>query len=206
METRGCPSCSQGAAPASSVVLEHMTTMMEVDFVEERHAPERGRHHHAAARARQPATTCLAGGIRPHFYCSTNPQDGGGPPGAPRRRRPGRERAFQGTDSAPHARPNKESACGCAGVRPAHAAIELYAEALRRRRVGQASASLAGATARRSTDCRARRSGPTRRSQAEDCGSCPSLCRLATMSSCRVPWRRVLQVRRSSCNAGMPGR
>ncbi|MGH8664234.1 MAG: amidohydrolase family protein, partial [Burkholderiales bacterium] len=35
---------------------------------------------------------------------------------------------FLGTDSAPHARPTKECACGCAGVYTAHAAIELYAE------------------------------------------------------------------------------
>jgi dihydroorotase len=35
---------------------------------------------------------------------------------------------FLGTDSAPHARNKKESACGCAGIYSAHAAIELYAE------------------------------------------------------------------------------
>lgn len=35
---------------------------------------------------------------------------------------------FLGTDSAPHARRDKESACGCAGIYTAHAAIELYAE------------------------------------------------------------------------------
>jgi dihydroorotase len=33
-----------------------------------------------------------------------------------------------GTDSAPHSRHAKESACGCAGIYTAHAAIELYAE------------------------------------------------------------------------------
>src|SRR5690606_35822897 len=36
---------------------------------------------------------------------------------------------FLGTDSAPHARGRKETACGCAGIYSAHAAIELYAEA-----------------------------------------------------------------------------
>ena len=34
-----------------------------------------------------------------------------------------------GTDSSPHYQKEKESACGCAGVFSAHAAIELYAEA-----------------------------------------------------------------------------
>ncbi|MGK0476616.1 MAG: dihydroorotase, partial [Oleispira sp.] len=35
---------------------------------------------------------------------------------------------FLGTDSAPHAKGAKESACGCAGCFSAYAAIELYAE------------------------------------------------------------------------------
>ena len=34
-----------------------------------------------------------------------------------------------GTDSAPHPVTEKQSACGCAGVFTAHAAVELYAEA-----------------------------------------------------------------------------
>ena len=39
----------------------------------------------------------------------------------------GHHRFFLGTDSAPHARNDKESACGCAGIYTAHNAIELYA-------------------------------------------------------------------------------
>ena len=41
----------------------------------------------------------------------------------------GNPKFFLGTDSAPHPRAAKESACGCAGIYTAHAAIELYAEA-----------------------------------------------------------------------------
>lgn len=41
----------------------------------------------------------------------------------------GSPKFFAGTDSAPHETHAKESACGCAGVYTAHAAIELYAEA-----------------------------------------------------------------------------
>jgi dihydroorotase len=41
----------------------------------------------------------------------------------------GNPKFFLGTDSAPHARRAKESACGCAGCYTAHAALELYAEA-----------------------------------------------------------------------------
>ena len=44
----------------------------------------------------------------------------------------GSPKFFLGTDSAPHEKPRKESACGCAGVFSAHAAIELYAEAFDR--------------------------------------------------------------------------
>ncbi|MDP2254324.1 MAG: dihydroorotase, partial [Thiobacillus sp.] len=41
----------------------------------------------------------------------------------------GNPKFFLGTDSAPHAVGAKETACGCAGIYTAHAAIELYAEA-----------------------------------------------------------------------------
>jgi dihydroorotase len=41
----------------------------------------------------------------------------------------GDARFFLGTDSAPHARGEKEAPCGCAGIFSAHAALELYAEA-----------------------------------------------------------------------------
>ena len=41
----------------------------------------------------------------------------------------GSPKFFLGTDSAPHPTEDKETACGCAGVFSAHAAVELYAEA-----------------------------------------------------------------------------
>jgi dihydroorotase len=41
----------------------------------------------------------------------------------------GGSKFFLGTDSAPHARSDKEAPCGHAGIYSAHAAIELYAEA-----------------------------------------------------------------------------
>jgi dihydroorotase len=40
----------------------------------------------------------------------------------------GNPKYFLGTDSAPHARRAKESACGCAGCFSAPVAIELYAQ------------------------------------------------------------------------------
>jgi dihydroorotase len=71
----------------------------------------------------------FAGGMRPHHYCVPVPK------GETDRRAllqaavSGDPKFFLGTDSAPHARSAKESACGCAGIFSAHAAIELYAEA-----------------------------------------------------------------------------
>jgi dihydroorotase len=71
----------------------------------------------------------FAGGLRPHHYCL---------PVLKRERHrqalvdaatSGSAKFFLGTDSAPHPKHAKESACGCAGIYTAHAAIELYAEA-----------------------------------------------------------------------------
>jgi dihydroorotase len=71
----------------------------------------------------------LVGGIHPHNYCL---------PVLKRERHreallkvatSGNPKFFLGTDSAPHARGAKESACGCAGIYSAHAALELYATA-----------------------------------------------------------------------------
>ena len=71
----------------------------------------------------------LTGGIKPHLYC------------LPVLKRNTHQKALQaavsndnrkfflGTDSAPHAQGDKESACGCAGCYSSPAAIELYAQA-----------------------------------------------------------------------------
>jgi len=113
--------------PRLRVVLEHVTTRAGIEFVR-------------AAGPRVAATltpqhlllnrgAMFRGGLRPHLYClpllkrerdrealleaaaSTDP------------------RFFLGTDSAPHAKDAKESACGCAGVYSAPVALELYARA-----------------------------------------------------------------------------
>ena len=70
----------------------------------------------------------LVGGVKPHYYCL---------PVLKRREHQlalrevvasGHRRFFLGTDSAPHAKHKKESACGCAGCYSAWTAIELYAQ------------------------------------------------------------------------------
>ena len=113
--------------PALRVVFEHITTARAVEFVSGARAgvaatitPQHLLHNRNAI---------FAGGIRPHYYCL---------PILKRERdrlalleaaTGGNSRFFLGTDSAPHERGAKESACGCAGMFTAHAAIELYAEA-----------------------------------------------------------------------------
>ena len=113
--------------PELKVVFEHITTREATDFVAEASnfvAATITPHHLLLNR-----NDMLVGGIRPHHFClpvlkrnthqqaliaaatSSNPK------------------FFLGTDSAPHSQHAKESACGCAGIYSAHAAIELYAEA-----------------------------------------------------------------------------
>jgi dihydroorotase len=113
--------------PQLKIVLEHITTQQGIDFVRQGSAGLAGTltaHHLLMNR-----NALFAGGIRPHNYCL---------PVLKRERHrealleaatSGSPRFFLGTDSAPHPRSAKESACGCAGLYTAHAAIELYAEA-----------------------------------------------------------------------------
>ncbi len=112
--------------PGLKVVLEHVTTRQGVDFVTGGPANLAGTltaHHLLYNR-----NALFRGGLRPHHYClpvlkrETHRQalveaaTGGNP------------RFFLGTDSAPHTRQAKESACGCAGCYTALTALELYAE------------------------------------------------------------------------------
>ena len=123
--------------PELRVVFEHITTREAADFV--RDGPDTlaatiTPHHLQFSRS-----AIFDGGIRPHMYCLPilkrerhrqalrSAATGGSP------------RFFLGTDSAPHARSAKESACGCAGIFNAPHALEHYAEVFRRR--GRAGAA-----------------------------------------------------------------
>jgi dihydroorotase len=113
--------------PKLQVVFEHITTARAVEFV-------------SAARAGVAATitpqhllhnrnAIFAGGIRPHYYCLPILKRESDRLALLAAATSGNSRFFLGTDSAPHERATKETACGCAGMFTAHAAIELYAEA-----------------------------------------------------------------------------
>ncbi|GGB79054.1 dihydroorotase [Marinobacterium zhoushanense] len=70
----------------------------------------------------------LVGGIRPHLFCLPILKRNVHQQALKDAVVSGSSKFFLGTDSAPHAKGAKESACGCAGCYSAYAAIELYAE------------------------------------------------------------------------------
>jgi len=112
--------------PGLRIVLEHITTCDAVQFVEgasPKVAATITAHHLLLER-----NAMLAGGIRPHLYCLPILKRETHRQALVAAATSGNPKYFLGTDSAPHARPTKETACGCAGIYTAHAAVELYAE------------------------------------------------------------------------------
>jgi dihydroorotase len=113
--------------PDLKIVLEHVTTRQGVEFVTRasgRIAGTLTAHHLLLNR-----NALFAGGLRPHHYCLPVLKREQHRQALLAAATSGNPKFFLGTDSAPHARGAKESACGCAGLYTAHAAIELYAEA-----------------------------------------------------------------------------
>ena len=112
--------------PGLKVVLEHITTAEAAEFVASGPANLAATitpHHLHINR-----NALFQGGLRPDFYCL---------PVAKRERHRlalrraatgGSAKFFLGTDSAPHPRQAKQSACGCAGIYNAPYAIESYAQ------------------------------------------------------------------------------
>lgn len=112
--------------PELKIVFEHITTAEAAAFVEESGpnvgatiTPQHLVHNRNAM---------LVGGIKPHFYCL---------PVIKREKHrlalraaatSGSPKFFLGTDSAPHTKDRKETACGCAGIFNAPYALESYAK------------------------------------------------------------------------------
>lgn len=109
------------------VVLEHITTQQAVEFV--RAAPEHIAATITAHHLLMNRNAMFQGGIRPHHYCLPILKREVHRQALISAATSGEKKFFLGTDSAPHGRGAKESACGCAGIYTAHAALELYAEA-----------------------------------------------------------------------------
>jgi dihydroorotase len=114
--------------PALRIVVEHLTTREGVAFVEScgpNVAATLTPQHLLYSR------NALFGGnfLRPHLYCLPVLKRETHRQALLAAATSGNPKFFLGTDSAPHARGMKETACGCAGCYSAPAAIELYAEA-----------------------------------------------------------------------------
>jgi dihydroorotase len=69
----------------------------------------------------------LVGGVRPHLYCLPILKRNIHQQALRELVASGFDRAFLGTDSAPHARHRKEASCGCAGCFNAPTALGSYA-------------------------------------------------------------------------------
>jgi dihydroorotase len=111
--------------PALKIVFEHITTRDAVQFVED-----------AAPTVAATATpqhlvinrnAMFAGGLRPHAYCLPVAKREEHRLAVRKAATSGSPKFFLGTDSAPHPRGAKESACSCAGIFNAPFALESYA-------------------------------------------------------------------------------
>lgn len=109
------------------IVFEHITTREAVEFV-----TTSGSNIGATITPQHllfNRNAILAGGIRPHYYCLPVLKRNTHQEALILAATNGNPKFFLGTDSAPHTQANKETACGCAGIYSAHAAMECYATA-----------------------------------------------------------------------------
>ncbi|MGA8010613.1 MAG: dihydroorotase [Thiomonas sp.] len=126
------------AFPELKIVLEHITTAHAAAFVRDvseldaqgvpRLAATITAHHLLHNR-----NAMFKGGMRPHFYCLPVLKRETHRLALLDAATSGDARFFLGTDSAPHARNTKETACGCAGCFTAANALELYCAAFENR-------------------------------------------------------------------------
>ncbi|HEY6815540.1 MAG TPA: dihydroorotase [Croceibacterium sp.] len=110
--------------PGLRVVFEHATTEEAVAFVESAGSTVAAtitpQHLHINRNA------MLVGGIRPHAYCLPVAKREKHRLALRRAATSGNAKFFLGTDTAPHLREAKETACGCAGIFNAPFALESY--------------------------------------------------------------------------------
>jgi dihydroorotase len=117
--------------PELRIVFEHITTKQAAHYVSD--AQTGGKNSLAATITPQHLlmnrNAIFAGGIRPHNYCLPVLKREEHRIALLEAATSGNPRFFLGTDSAPHEKGAKESACGCAGCYSAFNALGLYAEA-----------------------------------------------------------------------------
>ncbi len=110
--------------PDLKIVFEHITTKEAADFVlqaSDKVAATITPQHLLLNR-----NALFQDGLQPHNYCLPVLKRDTHQQALLKVIRSGSNKFFLGTDSAPHTKHKKESACGCAGIFSAHAAIEIY--------------------------------------------------------------------------------
>jgi len=113
--------------PDLRIVFEHITTADAADYVRTsggRIGATITAHHLLYNR-----NALFKGGVRPHWYCLPVLKRETHRQALVAAATSGDPRFFLGTDSAPHAKGDKEADCGCAGCYTALHAMELYATA-----------------------------------------------------------------------------
>jgi dihydroorotase len=116
--------------PGLKIVFEHITTKQAAKYVESADT----QRFAAIAATITPQhllynrNAIFTGGVRPHYYCLPILKREEHRQELVRVATSGNPRFFLGTDSAPHYKGAKESACGCAGCYTAWHAMPLYAE------------------------------------------------------------------------------
>ena len=112
--------------PGLKIVLEHITTRQAAQFVASAPANVGAtitpQHLHLNRNA------LFQGGLRPHAYCLPVVKREEHRLAVRQAAVSGSPKFFLGTDTAPHAREAKESACGCAGIYNAPFALESYVQ------------------------------------------------------------------------------
>jgi dihydroorotase len=112
--------------PDLKIVFEHITTADAVAFVQQSSvnvAATITPQHLLLNR-----NDMLVGGIRPHNYCLPVLKRSTHQEALRKAVTTGSSKFFLGSDSAPHEKHRKETACGCAGCYSAWSALELYTQ------------------------------------------------------------------------------
>jgi len=124
VSTTLAPLCNR--YPDLRIILEHVTTAVGVAFIKSAGpnvAATITAHHLEVDRS-----DLFRGGLRPHLYCLPVPKTRADRDAVLAAALCSEARFFLGSDSAPHPKASKESACCPAGIYTGHAAILHYAE------------------------------------------------------------------------------
>lgn len=112
--------------PRLRIIIEHVSSAFAVDWIKS--APQNIAATITAHHLLLNRNDLLVGGIHPHYYCLPIVKTSHDQEALIRAAISGNPKFFLGTDSAPHPKSQKESACGCAGIFTGFSALELYTE------------------------------------------------------------------------------